>query len=200
MISRKSADSRYIVLIGVAAIIIIAPVFLLSGLGWYFVSTVTEDEATEMAERHIQLAIAELAGEVGSEAAARVDSQECFDPLDYGATGRLAVHASQSIEGLPSRRPEGVVEVIYRYWNANGYQDISDARPEYLAVSARHGEDDFRVSISSNAVGGLTIRASSPCIWPKGTSAPETPWRRAPKPPDYPGHEMTDSARSVSPR
>lgn len=139
------------------------------GTSEYEEETMTQDEAAERAEEHINDAVAVLPDSLELESSGGVTANPCDDLANGGAEGPVSVGLGYWLRGLPVEDNEDNVELLYRYWIDNGYQVTGDQRPNKLAVFVQNEEDSFRMSVTSSIQGGLSISASSPCVWPEGT-------------------------------
>ena len=129
--------------------------------------TLTEQEAANRAEEHIQRAVSALP-EKPELTLQRDDSAECLDPTDNGPRGRYEVGKTYWLDGLPEGRNEEYVDALHDHWTSNGFRVLNDFRPDRLFISVENNEDAFRMSVTESIEGDLSIGASSPCIWPDG--------------------------------
>lgn len=130
--------------------------------------TLTEEEAAQRADEHIQRAVAALP--VEPDLTLRDDSSmACLDPGDNGPRGRYEVGKSYRLDGLPAGSNSKVVDALYQHWVSNDYRVLSDKRSvDDRLVSVEHNGDAFRMSVLESFEGELTLGASSPCVWPDG--------------------------------
>lgn len=131
--------------------------------------TLTEEEAAERVEEHLQRAVEALPDNptltVQSE-----DSMECLDPDDHGPRGRYEVGKTYWLDEVPTDRNEEFVDVLYEHWEANGFRVLTDKRSQDdRFVSVENNDDAFRMSVKESVEGDLSLGASSPCVWPEGT-------------------------------
>lgn len=129
--------------------------------------TLTEEEAAQRAEEHIQRAVAALP-EKPDLTLQRDDSAECLDPTDNGPRGRFEVGKTYWLDGLPAGRNEEYAEALHKHWVANGFRVLNDFRPDRIFISVENNEDAFRMSVTESIEGDLSLGASSPCVWPNG--------------------------------
>ncbi|SFA84429.1 hypothetical protein SAMN05216266_101797 [Amycolatopsis marina] len=130
--------------------------------------TMTEQEAAQRAEEHIQRAVAALPEEP-TLTLQRDDSAECLDPTDSGPRGRYEVGKTYWLDDLRSDRNKEYVAALHEFWTTNNFRVLNDFRPDRLFISVEHNEDAFRMSVTESTEGDLSLGASSPCIWPDGT-------------------------------
>lgn len=131
--------------------------------------TMTEQQAAQRADEHIQRAVAALP-EKPTLTVQYEDSAECLDPTDNGPRGRFEVGKTYWLDGLPADRNKETVDALYDYWTANGFRVLSDKRSASdMFVSVENNDDAFRMSVQQSDEGDLSLGASSPCIWPDGT-------------------------------
>lgn len=130
--------------------------------------TLTEEEAAQRAEEHIQRAVAALP----VEPTLRLQddsSMECLDPTDNGPRGRYEVGKTYWLEDLPSGSTAEVVDALYQYWVSNGYSVLNNERSSGdIFVSVQHNGDVFSMSVLESVDGDLSLAATSPCVWPDG--------------------------------
>ncbi|QVJ01583.1 hypothetical protein KGD82_27360 [Nocardiopsis eucommiae] len=130
--------------------------------------TITEDEAADKAQEHIDNATAVLPDGAELEDRNGVTTASCDDPTDGGPKERVTVSVNYWIRGLAVEDNEANVDLLHEYWTANGYQVLTDSRPDDLYVSVGHEEDSFVVSVQESNQGSLSMSAASPCVWPDG--------------------------------
>jgi hypothetical protein len=130
--------------------------------------TITEDEAADKAQEHIDGAVAALPGSAELEDFGGVNTASCDDPTDGGPKDRVTVSVAYWIRGLAVEDNKANADLLYEYWTANGYQVLDDSRPDDLFVSVGHEEDSFVMSIQESKQGSLSMGAASPCVWPEG--------------------------------
>lgn len=130
--------------------------------------TMTQDEAAQRAEEHIQRAVAALP-EKPTLTLLRDDAAECLDPTDNGPRGRYEVSRSYWLDDLPAERNAEFVDALVEHWDGNGYRVLTDKRESHdRFVSVEDTRDAFRMSVKQSVEGDLSLGASSPCVWPDG--------------------------------
>lgn len=130
--------------------------------------TMTEDEAAERVQEHINGTLAVLPEEAELEARKGLLFAACDDPTDGGSKGRVTVSERSWVRGLPVEDNEANIDLMYEYWTNNGYQVLRDERSDSMTVTVEHEEDAFRVGIRVSNKGSLSLGASSPCVRPDG--------------------------------
>lgn len=130
--------------------------------------TMTEDEAAERVQEHIDGTLASLPEGAELETRNGTLFAACDDPTDGGSKDRVTVSETFWIRGLPVEDNEANIDLMYEYWVDNGYQEIHDLRPEENFVTMENEGDSFRVSVRTSNKGSLSLSASSPCVWPDG--------------------------------
>jgi len=131
--------------------------------------TITQDEAADKVKEHIDGVMSSLPDEAELKTRQGMGAASCDDPTDGGPKDRVTVGEMLWIRGLPTEENETNIELMYEYWTNNGYQVIHDLRPDELFVTVVNETDAFNVSVQTSDEGSLSIGASSPCVWPKGT-------------------------------
>ncbi|WP_017570679.1 hypothetical protein [Nocardiopsis halotolerans] len=131
--------------------------------------TITEAEAADKVREHIDNAMTALPESAELEERRGTIVAACDDPTDGGSGDRVTVGERFWIRGLPMEDNEQNVEALHGYWTTSGYRVLHDQRPDKLFLAVEHEEDAFGMSIRTAGDGGLTIGASSPCVWPEGT-------------------------------
>lgn len=130
--------------------------------------TMTEDEAAEKVQEHVDGVLAALPEEAEIEARQGPNFAACDDPTDGGSKGRVTVSETFWVRGLPVEDNGTNIDLMYEYWTDNGYQILRDKRPEKMSVTVEHEEDSFRMGVRVSNKGSLSLGASSPCVWPDG--------------------------------
>jgi hypothetical protein len=87
---------------------------------------------------------------------------------------RVQVTLTYWLRGIAPQDNASVAQQILTYWKRIGYaitdtHGLSTASPSIFAGTPA---DDFLISLQTSANGAMSIGASSPCIWPKGTPPP----------------------------
>ena len=125
------------------------------------VQNMTEDEATEKVQEHIDGALTALPG--------TVELDPLSGPVVGGCDGGgededVTVSHAYWLRELPTEDNEGNAELLLQYWSDNGYETLRDRRPDKLSISVENTEDAFRMSLRESDQGTLSIGASSPCV------------------------------------
>lgn len=129
----------------------------------------TQDEAAERAQEHVDGVMAVLPEEAESEGRGGPNFSACDDPTDGGPKGRVVASVSYWIREVPVEDNDQVMDAALEYWTENGFWVIEDARPDSPFISVGNEEDAFVVSIQASIQGDLSVGASSPCVWPDGS-------------------------------
>ena len=130
--------------------------------------TLTEAEAYQRAEEHIQRAVASLP-EKPTLTLQDESSMECLDPTDNGPRGRYEVGKTYWLDDLQASRNSEYLSALHEHWVSNGFRVLTDSRPDRSFISVENNDDAFRMSVKESTEGDLSLGASSPCIWPDGT-------------------------------
>lgn len=136
--------------------------------------TLTKQQASERADKHIHQAVSALPVEPSLRL--HDDSAtECQDPTDGGPRGRYEVGKTFWLDELSPERNTEFVDALYKHWSENGYSVLSDKRSsndKYVWVE--NPNDSFRMSVQQSKNGDLSLTATSPCVWPDGAPPSET--------------------------
>jgi hypothetical protein len=86
---------------------------------------------------------------------------------------RVQVGFTYWLRGISTQDNTSVAQQIQRYWKHKGYgisrtSGFGKDAPNIFGVTP----DDFLISLETSANGAMSIGASSPCVWPKGTPPP----------------------------
>lgn len=133
--------------------------------------TITQDQAAEKVQEHIDGIMSSLPDEAELETRRGTLFAACDDPTDGGPKDRVTVSERLWVRGLPIEDNESNIERIYDYWINSGYQVLRDERPEKSSITVED-EDSFAAFLRVSDQGSLSIGASSPCVWPEGTPKP----------------------------
>lgn len=157
----------------VATVAVLAVALMVSGCGFILEAgsmgeTMTEDEAAEKVQGHIDGVITALPEEAEIEAWQGPNFAACDDPTDGGSKNRVTVSETFWVRGLPVEDNDANIDLMYEYWTDNGYQILRDKRPEKMSVTVEHEESSFRMGVRVSNTGSLSLNASSPCVWPDG--------------------------------
>jgi hypothetical protein len=140
--------------------------------------TITLQQARDQATAYGQAAQAQLPGSpklVGP----RRTSLDCDDPTDNGPKGRVDVGDYydvdyHGIDPLPDNTT--IINHMYDYWSAQGYQVLQDTRSKDRGRHIRfeNPKDGFRFGLVEADTGSqLSLQISAPCVWPNGTPQPK---------------------------
>jgi hypothetical protein len=131
-------------------------------------STITEQQARERVEQHIQGALSSLPGSAQRKLFTQ-NRSECTDPTDDGPQGRYEISATYEIVGLdPAEFPKHFTAIV-QWWTSHDFKVLTDSRPKDQYVFARNSTDAFDMSVQANDLGKFYLGATSPCVWPNGT-------------------------------
>lgn len=92
----------------------------------------------------------------------------CVVPGGEGSqfSGEVQPSRGYFVTGLPTDRSAAeLVAGLEQYWTAQGYRVISDERPQNQVITVM-APDDFRVGVSVNRAGDLSVIAVAPCVPP----------------------------------
>jgi hypothetical protein len=94
------------------------------------------------------------------------------NPNDTSDT-RVQLDLTYWLRGIPARDNSSVAQQILRYWEHKGYgiSGTSHLDTEFPAIFGVT-PDDFTIALETSSNGAMSIGATSPCIWPKGTPPP----------------------------
>ncbi|NYH55751.1 hypothetical protein HNR06_005340 [Nocardiopsis arvandica] len=132
-------------------------------------TTITEDEAAERVREHIDDTMTALPDTAELEERRGTVVAACDDPTDGGSRDRVTVSETFWVRGLPAEDNEANIELLHEHWTSNGYRVFEDLRPDDMFLSVEHEKDAFGVTVQVAGDGGLSLSASSPCVWPEGT-------------------------------
>jgi hypothetical protein len=98
----------------------------------------------------------------------------CLDPADGGSENRVIVPRSYWLRGISPQDNASIGMQVLDFWKKQGYliahtHGVGTDQPD---ITGRTRPDDFLISLEWSADGSLSIGATSPCIWPKGTPPP----------------------------
>jgi hypothetical protein len=128
-------------------------------------------------DRHIALAVAALPVTPELELAAEPRTP-CDDPSDLGPKGRIQMSRRYRLAGVPA---DTVFDALHAYWLTNGYRLLQDGRHRMVQDTGsdrlhpapllwvEHKHDGFRMTLVGDVRGGLSLIATSPCLWPEST-------------------------------
>jgi hypothetical protein len=133
-------------------------------------NTITEQQATVLAERYVRQAMVALPGEARLEVQDSTSSSACDDPSDNGPKGRVTVGNVYWVRGIANENK--YFDAVLAWWKAHGFAVMEDDRPKGNWISVENRKDGFRMAFRDNPKGDLLLGADSPCVWPKGTPTP----------------------------
>lgn len=122
---------------------------------------INKDEAVEKIDEHINHAVGVLPEDVR------------LEPLDQPITGGcegggrnepVTVSHTYWLYDLDPEDNEANAEALHQYWTDNGFEILSDERPETLSISVQQPEDGFGMTLRESDDGILSVGASSPCF------------------------------------
>jgi hypothetical protein len=133
-------------------------------------NTITQQEANTLAESYPKDAAASVTPAPRLELLARFEDSPCDDPSDNGPRGRVFVSRDYWLRDVPKERNSEVIDTLVRWWQEHDFRITADKRPQANIVAAQHKETSFNMSVQESSQGDLSLGASSPCVWPNGTS------------------------------
>lgn len=98
----------------------------------------------------------------------------CLINPDDTSDKRVQVSLTYWLRGIPVTDNASVAQQVLNYWKHEGYA-ITDTHglgtnaPEISGVTPW---SDFLIALETSSNGAMSVIASSPCIWPKGTPPP----------------------------
>ena len=98
-------------------------------------------------------------------------SGSCSNTSGVGFDGRVQPGRTYWIRGLDPARYNSYFDTMRAWLPAHGWT-IETNKDSFL--NAYRTDDGFTMSLEANNKGGLSIGASSPCVWPNGTPVPAT--------------------------
>ena len=129
----------------------------------------TQEEATEKVGEHADDTLTALPEEAQLEERGGPGSPPCGNPSMLSEEDRVTVSEFFWIRGIPEEDNETALELMHNHWTDNGYQTLTDNRPDDPFINVRNEEDSFQVAIEYNKYGDLALTVRSPCLWPDGT-------------------------------
>ncbi|MBB5854671.1 hypothetical protein ACFQ05_15285 [Amycolatopsis umgeniensis] len=105
----------------------------------------------------------------------------CLDPTDGGSGERVIATRTFQIFDLPKENIPSYFTAVKEWAQSHNFRILDNNPPnEYLWLE--NNSDSVRMALKANSLGGLYLIATSPCVWPDGTPAPEAAAPEAPKP------------------
>lgn len=135
-------------------------------------TTITVEEAERRVEEYFRAALAVLPARARPEVGL-IHTVPCDDPTDNGPKGRKIASVDYEIHDLPADEYPAYVETLAQWWRDNNFRILDDDRPARESIWVENTEDGFRMRVKANNAGRLFLIATSPCVWPDGTPAPE---------------------------
>lgn len=135
-------------------------------------NTMTAEQALQRAEQYVREAISVLPAEAKLEVLSTPTTQACDDPTDNGPRGRVFASNRYWIRGLDPSKTNEYLQAVLRWWSEHGFAGSADSWEKAQFVTVENAENGFRMAFQDGGDGALSIGASSPCVWPKGTPAP----------------------------
>jgi len=137
-------------------------------------NTITRQEANDRVDKYISDSVTSLAPSPRLEPLGREDAGDCSDPTDNGPLGRVIASRDYWLRDVPKSRNAEVVASLVRWWQDHDFVVRNDDRPKENWVLVENRVDGFRMSVQESSQGDLSLGATSPCVWPNGTPAPQT--------------------------
>jgi hypothetical protein len=138
-------------------------------------NTMTQRQATERVEQIIRDTIAMLDPVPHLERQeAMSQPRSCVDPTDGGSPDRTVISHTYLLRGLPDDHNGTVAKRIKAYWDSKGvrFSNADGLASNEPDITGYTRQDEFLVSLSTNAQKVLMLTVTSPCIWPNGTPGP----------------------------
>ncbi|AYY13913.1 hypothetical protein EF847_15615 [Actinobacteria bacterium YIM 96077] len=122
----------------------------------------TEDEALERVEQHIDNAITHMTPQPRPKPRRRLDIP-CAD--SHGRdTGLYQVERVYWLDDIPTDKNQQIFDTLHTYWTDQNYEITEDVRDRHLARTLTVRSEKFTINILERNDGRLSIRATSPCI------------------------------------
>lgn len=137
-------------------------------------NTITQAEAQQQAEGYVHDAVNALSQNLHLETILS-ETAPCSDPSDNGPRGRVFASNRYWIRGLPKDQNKQTVDTLRQWSERQGFAVVSDAWEKAKYITLENASNGFRLAIQESSQGDLSIGASSPCVWPNGTSEPTMP-------------------------
>lgn len=134
--------------------------------------TITQQQATDRLREYLRNAASQLDPAPRLEPLGGLLDVPCTDGLDR-PTGQVDVREKFWLRDLPRERHAEYLDTLFQYWSTNGFRVDRDRRGGSLPeIWVRHPQDGFVIGLETGGDGTLILRASSPCVWPKGMPEP----------------------------
>jgi hypothetical protein len=140
-------------------------------------NTITKQQAIDRAEQIIRDTGAAVKPKPRLERYPSVaEETNCVDPTDGGSPDRTIISREYWLRDVPRSRNGEVAQQIKAYWDSKSYKITGADRfdtgnPE---ITGHTLPDEFRISLTTNVDGDMSIGTNSPCIWPNGTPEPSS--------------------------
>lgn len=137
-------------------------------------NTITQQQAIERVDRYIADAVAALPDEPTLTPGLEQLSSECIDPTDNGPRNRIQVLKSYDLDGISKDRNGDYFDALRQWWTTHGFRVLDEDQTVPRRIQVEHNSDGFRMGLAEASDGSfMSLGATSPCIWPDGTPAPE---------------------------
>jgi hypothetical protein len=138
-------------------------------------NTITQQQASERAERYVRDAVSALSPTAQLELSGRFDDSPCDDPTDNGPKGRVIASVTYWLNDIPVDRQSDYVNALFQWWSEHDFAALTDNRANDIYVHVENRNDGFRMAVQQTAGGPkrLSLGATSPCVWPNGTPEPK---------------------------
>jgi hypothetical protein len=101
-------------------------------------------------------------------------NESCTDSSDH-ETGQIRVGITYWVDGPDRTHNNTYYDKLKKWWQDNGWTIETDTWSDEQFANA-HSSDGYLMSltgtVTGSVLGRLSIGASSPCVWPKGTPEP----------------------------
>ncbi|OZM73192.1 hypothetical protein CFN78_09960 [Amycolatopsis antarctica] len=134
--------------------------------------TITAQQAKEQTERDVRELVTALPAGARLEKL-HYDQGPCTDESGAGFGKRVQPNVSYWVRDLDPAQYNIHFDAMKAWLQGHGWIVRNDDRPSDMFLNAFRERDQFTMSLQANKKGGLTLGASSPCVWPEGTPEPE---------------------------
>ena len=135
--------------------------------------TMTREEAVDRVEQHLKQTVAQLPGSARLTVARKTDRMPCGLWEDEDGDTRVRVEHGYWIDGIPKESNQEYFDAVSEYWADRGYRKVDFEKRERWIMYYKDSEN-FTLRFATRVDGRLSIRVTSPCVWPNGTPEPET--------------------------
>ncbi|MFF1791386.1 hypothetical protein ACFVX9_33660 [Kitasatospora sp. NPDC058243] len=133
-------------------------------------STITLDQAKKQIDTYLADTLAKLPVKPTASSGDFFD-MEC-DANDIGPHGRTQTHRGYDFGDVPSAPKAEAANAFRTFLTGQGFQPVQDP-PNFHNdwIRLKNPKNDFLATLDgvSDASHDLTLRVSSPCVWPDGT-------------------------------